>query len=150
VKDEADLNRRLAELDLQSDPDGRYRVNQFFCFADTWQSAVRQLALRVAAVLMDLRGFSARNQGCLFEVEEILENVPAGRTLLIIDGTTDWSFLKATLHRSWANVSPNSPNYAVTSSHLKVVRLERATSREVHRVIQLILGDQPALPLGKP
>ena len=37
VQDEADLERRLAALDRQPDPDGRFRVNEFFCHADTWQ-----------------------------------------------------------------------------------------------------------------
>jgi hypothetical protein len=150
VKDEPDLSRRLSELDLRPDPDGRYRVNQFFCFANTWQSAVRQLARRANAVLMDLRSFSAGNQGCLYELEQLLEHVPVGRTLLIIDGTTDWPFLEATLHRLWASTSGDSPNRAFTSSPLRVFRLERATSREIHRIIQLVIDDQPALALDEP
>jgi hypothetical protein len=31
-----DLDRRLAGLDLRGYPDGRYRVNEFFCRIDTW------------------------------------------------------------------------------------------------------------------
>jgi hypothetical protein len=39
----ADLDRRLAGLALRPDPDGRYRVNEFFCRADTWQQTVTRL-----------------------------------------------------------------------------------------------------------
>jgi hypothetical protein len=150
VKDGPDLSCRLSDLDLQPDPDGRYRVNQFFCFANTWQCAVRELAQRANAVLMDLRGFSASNQGCQYELQQILEHVPVGRCLLTVDGTTDWPFLEATLHRLWAGISRNSPNRAGASSRLRVVILKRATSREVQRVIQLIIGDQLTPAAGEP
>jgi len=138
VKDETELSRRLSEIDLRPDPDGRYRVNQFFCFADTWQSAVRQLARRVNAVLMDLRSFSAGNEGCLYELEQLLEHVPLGKISLIIDGTTDWPFLEETLRRLWDSTSHKSANRTYMSSRLRVFRLERATSREVRRIIQLV------------
>lgn len=149
VRNEADLSRRLSELDLQPDPDGRYRVNQLLCFADTWQSAVRQLARRANAVLMDLRSFSEVNQGCLYELQQLLEHVAVGRILLIIDGTTDWQFLEATLHRLWASTSGGSPNRASGSSRLRVFRLERLTSREVHKIIQLVIDAEPALAVDE-
>lgn len=141
VKNETDLSCRLSELDLLPDPDGRYRMNQLFCFADTWQNAVRQLAKRVNVVLMDLRSFSKDNQGCLYELEQILEHVQVGRILLIIDGTTDWPFLETTLHRLWAITSLDSPNRAFTSSRLRICRLERASSQEISRIIKLVIDD---------
>ena len=150
VKDEKDLSCSLAEIDLRPDPDGRYRVNQFFCFADTWQSAVRQLARQVNAVLMDLRSFSAVNVGCLYELEQLLEHVPLGRILLIIDKTTDWPFLEVTLHRLWAKTSTNTTNRTLMSSRLKVFRLERVTSREVQRIIRIMIDDQSAPVIGGP
>jgi hypothetical protein len=38
-----DLERRVAALDLQPDPDGRFRVNELFCDAGAWQIAVGRL-----------------------------------------------------------------------------------------------------------
>jgi hypothetical protein len=141
VKDEADLNRRLAELDLNPDPDGRYRVNQFFCFADTWKSAIRRLARRVDMVLMDLRSFSPDNLGCLYELEQLFEHVSLNRVVLLIDDETDWPYLEGTLKRLWANAHDSSPGCAVTSSRLRVFRIERASSREVNRIIQMVTND---------
>ena len=37
VKDEADLHARLGALDRHPDPDGRYRITQFFCHQNTWK-----------------------------------------------------------------------------------------------------------------
>jgi hypothetical protein len=38
-----DLERRIAAIDRARDPDGRYRVNEFFCHADTWQMTMHRL-----------------------------------------------------------------------------------------------------------
>jgi hypothetical protein len=37
VQDAADLDQRLARRDDRQDPDGRFRVNQFFCHRNTWK-----------------------------------------------------------------------------------------------------------------
>ena len=57
-----DLERRIAATDTAADPDGRYRVNEFFCRTDTWQMTMQRLAGASDAVLMDLRSFSPSNQ----------------------------------------------------------------------------------------
>lgn len=71
VQSEADLEQRLADLDRQPDPDGLYRVNEFFCHADTWQVTMRRLAKESDAVLMDLRSFSSKNRGSLYELGQV-------------------------------------------------------------------------------
>ena len=110
VKDGSDLARRVSGMDTGKDPDLRYRVNEFFCHADTWQMTMRELAARGNAVLMDLRSFSAGNQGCLFELGELLNSVDLRRVVFVIDSTTDRRFLEAALGRLWAGVAPQSPN----------------------------------------
>jgi hypothetical protein len=106
VKDRADLERRLENMD----PDLRYRVNEFFCHADTWQMTMRELTARADAVLMDLRSFSASNQGCLFELGELLNSVDLRRVVFVIDATTDRRFLESSLASLWNSVAEASPN----------------------------------------
>ena len=55
------LDRRLRELDLGPDPDGRFRVNEFICYPDTWRMALSRLLESdpSQSVLVNLRGFSA-------------------------------------------------------------------------------------------
>ena len=57
------------------DPDGRYRIKEFFCYNDTWQMTMERLAAASDAVLMDLRSFSRVNQGCIFELGRLLDGV---------------------------------------------------------------------------
>jgi len=78
-----DVPRRLAELDRLPDPDGRYRVNEFYCFDTTWQPTLRALVESSDVVLMDLRGFQPENLGCRFELR-VLAGAPHLRRLALL------------------------------------------------------------------
>jgi hypothetical protein len=106
------LERRLSEMDLQPDRDWRYRVNDFFCFADTWKMVLDRLVLESDAVLMDLRSFSQERSGCIFEISELINSVSLDRAVFLIDATTDEPFLRQTIQQAWHNLRPESPNYA--------------------------------------
>jgi hypothetical protein len=80
------LERRLREMDVHPDRDGRFRVNDFFCYDDTWRAVLSSLVDQSDAVLMDLRGFSSRNTGCVFEIGELFRLVPLDRVLFVVDG----------------------------------------------------------------
>jgi hypothetical protein len=110
-----DLDRRIATMDGAADPDGRYRINEFFCRTDTWQMTMQRLAAGSDAVLMDLRSFSPSNQGCLFELGRLLDGVDLARVVLLVDDTTDRAFLDSTLQRLWSELSIDSPNRRATA-----------------------------------
>jgi hypothetical protein len=101
VRGGEDLERRLAEAYRGPDPDGRYRVNAFFCHADTWQQTVVRLAAGADVVLMDLRGFSPANQGCLFELRHLVDSVDLRRVVFVFDERTDRAFLAQALDEAW-------------------------------------------------
>jgi hypothetical protein len=111
ISDQASLERSLAERDHARDPDGRFRINNFFCHADSWQAALPRLVENGEAVLMDLRSFSATNAGCIHELQYLVQNVPFGRCLFVVDTTTDRVFLKQTLTQAWEGLCSSSPNY---------------------------------------
>ena len=110
IESEADMRQRLQRRDVSPDPDGRYRVNEFFCRQDTWQMTMRRLAADSDVVLMDLRSFSPGNQGCLWELQQLLNGTPLERVLLVVDETTDQAFLEEQLHALWSQVPADSPN----------------------------------------
>ena len=89
IASEAESPRRLAELDLKPDPDGRYRVNESYCFDTTWQAALRALVAASDVVLMDLRGFHAGNRGCRFELDVLAEAAHLRHVVLLFDAATD-------------------------------------------------------------
>lgn len=97
----ADLEQRLATLDLRPDPDGRYRVNQLFCHDDTWRLALTRLAGSSDAVMMDLREFGPQNDGCVFELRQLATLVAPGRVVLLCDESTDRPYLRTILEDAW-------------------------------------------------
>ena len=104
------LAQRLAETEQRRDIDGRYRVDDFFCHDDSWQMVLKRLSRESDAVLMDLRGFLPENQGCVFEINELLNVVPLDRVVFVVDATTNLAFLRETFAQGWAVLAADSPN----------------------------------------
>lgn len=124
VSGTADLERRLTAMDSAADPDGRYRINEFFCRTDTWQMTMQRLAAASDAVLMDLRSFSPSNQGCLYELGRLLDGVDLGRVVFMVDETTDRAFLEATLQRLWNELSGSSQNRHAAAPAARLFRIQ--------------------------
>jgi hypothetical protein len=140
IQGRVELDQHLAEMDARPDWDGRFRVNEFFCHDDTWRMALSQLVAASDVVLMDLRGFSRQNQGCVFELTELVNVVPLSQVVLIIDGTTDLPFLEETLHQTWETMSATSPNQIGAVAELKMFRLTGDTASAVKRLLLTLLN----------
>ena len=76
VRSEQDLAQRMQAMELGPDPDGRYRVNELFCYADTWQSAMRGLARVADAVVMDLRSFAEAGRALILWASMLIDRYP--------------------------------------------------------------------------
>ncbi len=104
------LRLRISEMDLAPDQDGRFRVNEFFSHDDTWKHVLDRLVSESDAVLMDLRGFTPQNAGCIYEIAELINVVSLARVQFVIDQTTNEPFLLQCLQESWHSMKPGSPN----------------------------------------
>jgi hypothetical protein len=129
------LKRRLAASPTRPDPDGLFRVDDIFCHDDTWRLTVSYLARRADALLMDLRSFTSANQGCIFEIEHLVTEVPLDRVVLLVDTVTDLPLLEQTLRRAWSVLPHDSPN-AGAGQH--TVRILQASSSG--RTLDVLLG----------
>ena len=144
VKSKEDLEQQITALDKRPDPDGRFRVNEFFCHADTWQMTMRRLADESHAILMDLRGFTPANQGCLYELEQLLKDIVLERIVFLIDSSTDRVFLEETLHRLWHNIDRASPNRLASVPTVRFFPVMDHDRSTMHRLHQLLLDAQTA------
>jgi len=138
IESETDLEQRLAERDMCPDPDGRHRVNEFFCRQDTWQMTMRRLVAGSDAVLMDLRSFSPANKGCLWELEQLLVGVPLDRVVLVIDETTDRPFLEDKLQALWRQVPNNPPNRALRTPSLRLFTASGLISQAAENLVKCL------------
>jgi hypothetical protein len=93
VRDKADLQTRLTNLDLAPDGDGRFRVNEFLCRDDTWEMTVTALAGEADVILIDLRAFSPANSGVNRELSLLIASELLPKVVALMDHTTDWKHL---------------------------------------------------------
>ena len=132
------LDLRISQMDLRPDPDGQFRVNDFFCYDDTWRMVLSRLVRESDAVIMDLRGFSSQNAGCIFEINELFNLMPLERVVFIIDHSTDEPFLRQVLQQSWDRMSPASPNRLSDSGTLNLLHLNRLGAAELESLLQVL------------
>jgi hypothetical protein len=71
---------------------------------------------------MDLRNFSPSNQGCIFEINELLDVVPLDRVVFVVDETTDQAFLREILTECWAALTAYSPNHKLADPRVLLFR----------------------------
>ena len=135
-----DTDRRLEGLHNRPDPDGRYRVNEFFCRVDTWQQTVRKLMAQSELVVMDVRAFTSGRRGAIFELGALIDEVPLHRVVLLIDHTTDEPLLRRTLEDLWRRMEPESPNAHGGTGRLRIIDLGCGYPAAVRRLMQL--GDE--------
>jgi hypothetical protein len=125
VKSQADLDARLAQLDLAPDPDGRFRVSEFCCRDNTWQGTVVALMQRADVVVMDLRGVTTERRGCEFELQQLTARLPLHRVVLVVDGTTKLEVIDSAV-----------PGLR---SGLRLLAVERNSFAETDRVFEALL-----------
>ena len=82
------------------------------------------------AVLMDLRAFSERNLGCVFELGVLVRAVALRQVLLLADGTTDMPALARILEAAWRDAPPGSANEGILQPVIRVVRIRGWTSAD--------------------
>lgn len=135
IQNQSDFDQRLNNMDTRPDFDGRFRINDFFCYENTWEMVLSRLVQQSDVILMDLRSFSPERQGCIRELSELVHRVLIERVVLLVDETTDFFFLEQTIRQCWSTMPASSPNAIGTA---KVLRLFRLDSRQTIPVSQLI------------
>jgi hypothetical protein len=138
VRDRADLDRRLAGLDLAPDGDGRFRVNEFLCRDDTWRATVRVLAVQCDAVLIDLRGFTAANAGVRHELAELVASVPLRRVVALVDASTDAVLVEQCLAEGLAAAPPTSPIHHGGGREMTRLVTGSSRARDASRVLDAV------------
>jgi hypothetical protein len=124
VRDRADLDQRLAARDRGRDPDGRFRLEEYFCHDDTWRMTVQRLAADSAVVLLDLRGFAGQHRGVAYELATMVEIYPLQQVVLAVDASTDASVVAAVVENAVRTMPASSPNHALEVLELRVLRLD--------------------------
>ena len=140
VSSRADLESRLPTLDTQRDPDGRFRVHEFFAYDNTWLFTVQQLIDLSQVVLMDLRSYSPQRRGCTEEIRQLFNRIDLQRVVFLVNGETDMDFLRGTMEEAWAGLVPLSPNRASPSPTARVVRMSDHSAKAITFLLGTLFG----------
>lgn len=97
ISDRSHLQQETAQLDFNFDPDGRYRVNEFFCFDTTWKMALDALISKTNLVLMDLRDYHAGRKGCSYELDILAHSPHLQKLIMLTNAKTDTETAKRLL-----------------------------------------------------
>jgi hypothetical protein len=143
VKDGSALQQKLAQLDAGPDPDGQFRVVEFFCHDNTWRPTLTALLRRSDVVVMDLRSFSKTNSGCIYELQQLVEHKLLNRALFVVDQTTDVPLLESTL--LGAVPDPSTVEEARVGPTLNLIHLKNQSGAELARIYQKLCQLKPAL-----
>ncbi len=138
IKDQDDLECRLSGTAAKSDPDGLFRVESFFCHNETWRMTVSHLANEADAVLMDLRGFTPKHQGCVFEIEQLIASVPLQSIVILTDRSTDGAFLEQTLQRAWHTMPADSPNMVADEHRIRILQASSSNRCTLNKLLSLL------------
>lgn len=85
IRSERQAQTHLDEVDNQADPDGRYRVNEFFCLDDTWELVAQGLIKQSDVVVLDLRDFQLSRVGTAKEINFLAQFDAFSRSLVLVD-----------------------------------------------------------------
>jgi hypothetical protein len=132
------LEQRLSETEQRRDNDGRFRITDFFCHDDTWQMVFDRLKKDSDVVLMDLRGFSQSNRGCMFEIKELLDGMLLRHIVFVVDRTTDERFLSQVLADTWANATKASPNWNDPAPRVRLYRFDGHAGQNIPALVAVV------------
>ena len=96
------------------------------------------IALILLAGAIPLRGFTKEARGCIYEINELLDTVPLGRIVFVIDRTTDEIGLVRVLFDGWARLGAASPNRADLTPHVCLVRFGGLYGRNIANLVALL------------
>ena len=127
----AQVEERIAGFDWLPDPDGRYRINECYCFDSTWQTALHTLVARSDVVLMDLRGFSAENKGCRHELGVLAKASHLRRVVVLHDKETA---------RAVAELDTNSDSDPAVAARFHWLPADRMDHKMAGRVLAALFA----------
>jgi hypothetical protein len=131
------LEQQLSAANVFPARDGRYAIHDYFCHDDTWKMVLSRLAEDSDAILMDLRNFSRRNAGCIFEINELVNYVPLSRVVFVVDKTTDEAFLRECIEEAWGNMKIGSPNFN-NGARMRLLNYSSTKTEDYNRLLHAV------------
>jgi hypothetical protein len=109
---------------------GAYPMRSILCANSTWRAAVDRLLDTADLVVLDLSGYTDRRAGTRYELQRVLDRVPAERLIMLADPKSKNKILEEAIADACASVGRLTECRAFTGSTLDRAR---RPAREDHR-----------------
>lgn len=139
LKTSADVDKRLDHRRDAIEEDSRYPVNAVYCYGNVWQQAFARLAQSATAVVMDVRGFTAVNKGCAWELTYLVQRVPLRRIVLLVDRRTDMEAVEGVARAAWKDLTPEAESDD-SRPELRVLTFARRSEADSRMLFELLLS----------
>lgn len=116
--------------------DNSFPINGLLCTDCSWKGVLSHTIKDMDLIVMDLRGFTSSNQGCLFEIEQLIFYVPLGQVVFLVDETTDLFFFKQTCLIAWKK---KTVDLAITEPARNSIQMLHAAHND-KRTVNCLLG----------
>jgi hypothetical protein len=148
IADPGEVAPRVAILDRLRDPDGRFRVTEVYCTADTWQPTVLEMMARASVILLDLREYAGTRLGTRYELTEVLRRAPLQKVLVLVGSGDDVTGLRAEIESIWGDVGRSRLDCA-ESLELTVLQFTRSSHAEMRGLFRAaVRAAQSVIPIG--
>lgn len=138
------ITQRLIEFREKTKQSPEYRFKTLICGDNSWQFALHSLIDDADLVVMHLSNFSPNNQGCIYELEQLINRVPVENFFLLVDRhSTDYNFLLEKLQELWKKMNSSSPNQKRQSQGIQIIFLEHAV--KIPAEVEAIYANMQAL-----
>lgn len=89
-----EIEHLQARLQTAPDREGRFSINEVFCFNTAWRRTVEQLMELSQVIVLDLRELTAQREGTGYEIARLAHAGLLQRVVAVGDGGTDWAHVE--------------------------------------------------------
>lgn len=148
IADPGEAAPRVAALDRLRDPDGRFRVTEAYCTADTWQPTVLEMMARAGVILLDLREYAGTRLGTRYELTEVLRRAPLQKVLVLVGSGDDVTGLRDEIESIWRDVGRSRRDRA-EPLELTVLQFSRSSHAEIRGLFcAAVRAAESDIPIG--
>ena len=136
--------KRFADMPSKN---GSFEILSILCNDQMWKTAFAKFLNKADLVIMDLRGYTEENQGCKYELGELIKNFNLDKLLLVIDDQTDYSHLKIIINQQWQEFYAISINRDHTDRSLNVYQIETPERDKRQEEVKDVSAENPGSEL---
>jgi hypothetical protein len=140
MKDESDTYTPIVKNIQKHNLMGVHANTHVACHADDWKLAVGSFSSMSDCLLVDLRGFTAKNAGITYELSFVVNNIPLENVLGLADKTTDMTALTNVFADHWSHMVKQSVNYRSKSQALQIYKRDTIHSRDAFHVAAWLMS----------